>query len=45
MAVMLVVEPRLGFDGDTVQMLLVGAPVQVKVTLPVTVASELRSNG
>ena len=42
---MLTVEPRLGAEGDTVQVLFVGTPVHVKLTLPVTVESELRSNG
>ena len=39
-----VVEPREGAVGVTVQRLLVGTPVQAKVTLPVTVGSELRDS-
>jgi len=43
-AVMGVVVPRSGVEGLMVQVLLVGAPVQAKVTLPVTVVRELRSS-
>ena len=39
------VEPRLGVEGETMQVLLVGAPVQVNTTLPVTLESELSSSG
>jgi len=43
-AVMGVVEPRVGVGGVMLQVLLAGAPVQAKVTFPLTVARELRSS-